>query len=192
MKEAPLTATRCHPGSLFVSCPRLVRVSLPELWTRVWRQERSLQHYRETEKSEDREPCGPCWEQNFHVIDFQVHAAIFTKWKSLLEEQVLKPSAALYSAHLEGTRRRCGTYVSAKSCLPCACVFAPCLINHLVFQRDPYFELVFHSSLQDLPSIFTSDISPLKLLRFPLRRRKAALLRNQHRGFLLQPYILPR
>lgn len=85
MKEAPFPVTRSHPGSLCVSCPRLARVSLPagELWTRVWRWERSLQNDRETEKSaEDREPCGPHWEQNcshFHKVkEFAWRAGIET------------------------------------------------------------------------------------------------------------------
>ena len=68
----------------------------------------------------------------------------------------------------------------------------PRLTNHFVIQHDLYLELVFHSSLQDLPSIFTSDIPPITLLCFPVRRRKAALLRYQHLGSLLQPFIFPR
>lgn len=44
----------------------------------------------------------------------------------------------------------------------------PHLINLFFIQHDLYFELVFHSSLQDLPSIFTFDFFPLKLLQFLL------------------------
>lgn len=117
--------------------------------------------------------------------------AIFPDLKSLLEEQALKSSAALYLAHLEGIQRHCGTYVSAEPCLPCSCVFASPFDQSLCSPTWPLFWACL-SLLSPGPAPHLCFWHmPLKFLCFPLRRRKAALLRYQHLGFLLQPFLSP-
>lgn len=123
---------------------------------------------------------------------FQVHAAIFTKLKSFLEEQV-KSSTALYSVYLEGIQHRWGTNVSTKPCLPCSCVFTFPFDQSLCYSTWPLFWACL-SLLSPGPGLhlYFWHLPHLTLLCFPLRRRKAALLRYQHLGSLLQPFILPR
>lgn len=108
----------------------------------------------------------------------------------MLEELILKSSPALYSAHLEGVQHYCWINVSSKPCLTSFWFFA--FDQSLLYSTWPLFwSRVFHSSLQDLPSIFTFDISPLKLLGFPLRRRKVALLWYLHLVSFYNLFISP-
>lgn len=141
----------------------------------------------------NRKTCSLCCSQNFQVIDFQVRSAIFPKLKSFLEEQVLKSSTALYSAYLEGIQHRWGTNVSAKPCLPCSCVFTSPFDQSLCYSMWPLFWACL-SLLSPGPGLhlYFWHLPHLTLLCFPLRRRIAALLRYQHLGSLLQPFILPR
>lgn len=161
-----------------------------ELWRRVWTGDWSLQHIA---VQRNRKTCCLCCSQNFQVIDFQVRAAIFPKLKSFLEEQALKSSTALYWAYLEGIQHRWGTNVSAKPCLPCSCVFTSPFDQSLCYSTWPLFWACL-SLLSPGPGLhlYFWHLPHLTLLCFPLRRRKAALLRYQHLGSLLQPFILPR